>query len=305
MVQKQTSAKRGSKLAWDDLRIALGVAREGSIRAAARALGVSHSTVLRRIRELEGAAGVRLFERKADTYELTSAGEDVRDTAADLEDVVLALERRVDGLDLRLSGPVRVALADPLLPALLPVFRSFARTYPDIDLTLTVALGYVDLAQREADVALRIADAPPPDLVGRRVADIACAVYGSKRYLRGKRPRKLASLDWIGWPREVHSAFPRWMAERVPDARIALRVDSSWSVRDAIDADIGVALLPCALGDLRPTWQRIELIPEVRAPLWILTHRDLRATARVRILRDFLGDAITTHRDLYEGRRKV
>jgi DNA-binding transcriptional LysR family regulator len=297
MVQKQTS------LNWDDLRVALAVARAGSVRAAARALRVSHSTVLRRLQELELAAGVRLFERSSERYSVTNAGQDLSDTARELEEVVIALERRVQGLDLRLSGAVRVTLPDPLLPSLLPLFERFGKQYPEIDLTLVAGAEYLDLAQREADVALRIASAPPPDLVGRRVAGVACALYASERYLRGRPAQKLERLDWVGWPETSEMAFARWMRERQPKARIALRVDRSWAARDAVDAGVGVALLPCAIGDPRPGWRRLRLVPEVSAPLWILTHRDLRATARVRVLRDTLWEALSAERDLYEGRR--
>jgi len=299
MVQKQTT------LGWDDLRVALHVARAGSMRKAARTLGVSHSTVLRRIAELEEAARARLFERKDDRYELTSAGQDAVDTARELEEVVTGLERRVDGLDLRLSGPIRVTLPDPLLPALLPHVRAFGAEYPDIDVTLAVSVGYLDLAQREADVALRIATEPPPDLVGRRAALVGAAIYGSKRYLAGRPTKELSRLDWVGWQAGSTMAFARWMAENVPKARVAVRVDSSWALRDAVDAELGVALLPCALGDAKPNWRRLKLLPEMRVPLWVLTHRDLRATARVRVLRDFLFEAIARERALYEGRSRT
>lgn len=297
MVENQT------RLNWEDLRVALALARAGSVRGAARALGVSHSTVLRRLEELEAAAGVRLFERTPESYALTNAGQDVFDTARELEEVVLALERRVEGRDQRLSGPIRVTLPDPLLPSLLPVVKRFAESYPEIDMTLSVGIEYLDLAQREADVALRIAAEPPPDLVGRRVASVVCAVYGSRSYLEGRSTRSLERLDWIGWPLTSPMSFARWTREKVPNARIALRLDGSWAIRDAIDADMGVALLPCAVGDARPGWRRVRLVPEVSAPLWILTHRDLRATARVRVLRDTLWEALSEERPLYEGKR--
>ncbi len=302
MVQKQTT-RAGSHLNWDDLRVALALARAGSVRAAARSLGVSHSTVLRRLQELEAAAGVRLFERVAERYELTGAGQDVFDTAQELEDVVVALERRVEGRDLRLSGPIRVTLPDPLLPAMLPIFKRFGETYPEIDTTLSVRLEYVDLAQREADVALRIAGAPPPDLVGRRVVDIACAVYGSKRYLEKRTTKNLERLDWVGWPVSSSMGFAQWMKKHAPQARVAVRLESSWAIRDAVDADVGVALLPCALGDARPHWHRLRAVPEMTTPLWILTHRDLRATARVRVLRDALWSEISAEKALFEGKR--
>jgi DNA-binding transcriptional LysR family regulator len=153
-------------------------------------------------------------------------------------------------------------------------------------------------------VALRIAASPPPDLVGRRVADVACAIYGSEKYLEGRVTRNLERLDWVGWPASSAMAFAQWMRERVPKARIAVRLDGSWAIRDAVEAGLGVALLPCAIGDARAGWRRVRLVPEIQVPLWILTHRDLRASARVRVLRDDLWQALADERDLYEGRRE-
>jgi len=315
-VQKQTSGTQTrraqarpahTQLEWDDLRIALAIARAGTLRGAARGLGVSHSTVLRRLSQLEARAGARLFERTPDRYEPTSAGQDVFDTAAELEEIVVALERRIEGLDLRLAGPLRVTLPDALLPSLLPIFKRFGETYPEIDITLSVGATYLDLAQREADLALRIATEPPPELVGRRLAHVACGIYGSSHYAGfagGRTMRHLAKLDWVGWPTSDTTAFASWMLEHVPQARIALRVESMWAACEAVAAGLGVALLPCVVGDARPEWTRLRLCPEIGAPLWILTHRDLRTTAKVRTLRAALSEAIESERALYEGRRR-
>jgi len=315
MVQKQTTKKQAHpahpRLEWDDLRVALAIARAGTLRGAARSLGVSHSTVLRRLSELEARVGARLFERAQDRYEPTSAGQDVFDTAAELEEVVVALERRIEGLDLRLSGPVRVTLPDALLPSLLPVFKRFGEAYPEIDITLSTGAAYLDLAQREADLALRIATEPPPDLVGRRVAYVACGVYGSSDYAAARSStqaagtrRNLARLDWVGWPTSYTTAFAGWMLEHVPKARVALRVETMWAACEAVAAGLGVALLPCVVGDARPEWTRLRLCPEIGAPLWILTHRDLRTTAKVRALRAALSEAVESERALYEGQSR-
>lgn len=305
MVQKQTTAPPASKLSWDDLRVALALGRSGSLRGAARQLRVSHSTVLRRLGELEAATGVRLFERKAEKYELTLAGHDVFDTARELEDAIVSLERRVEGRDLKLAGPIHVTMPDPLLPALLPILRRFGEQYPDIALTVGSGIDFVNLGQREADVALRITGEPPPDLVGRRVANVACGIYGSKRYLEGRATRQLERLSWVGWPEGSRWIFSEWMRKNVPQARVALRLQASWAVQDALNADVGVALLPCAIGDLQSGWQRLKLVPEVAAPLWILTHRDLRATARVRVLREVLWLELSAARALLEGHGRL
>ncbi len=288
-------------LDWDDLRTALFLARSGSVRGAARKLGVSHSTVLRRLSALEGRTGVRLFERKPDGYEVTPAGQDVFDTARGLEDLVLSLERRVQGHDLRLAGPVRVTLPDPFLPMLLPDLRAIARELPDIEVTIDVGTGYVDLAHREADIAIRTTDEPPPDLVGRRLVMAGVAVYGSARYLAKRAVANLEALDWVGWPTDSQMAFARWMGKNVPSARVALRCSTGWAIRDAVDAHLGVAVLPCVLGETMPGWRRVRPVADLSAPVWILTHRDLRTTARVRVLRDRLAEAIVRKRAILEG----
>jgi DNA-binding transcriptional LysR family regulator len=289
---------------WDDLRTALFLARAGSVRRAARDLGVSHSTVLRRLDALEATTGVRLFERKAEGYEVTPAGQDVFDTAVNLEEGVLALERRVQGRDLRLAGPVRVTLPDPFLPLLLPALRDLGAAHPDIVVTAAVEVGFADLAHREADVAIRLAAEPPPDLVGRRLASAGVGVYGSERYLEGRSTRNLDALDWIGWEEGSPMAFERWRRERVPRARVRLRLSTPSAIREAVDAGLGVSVLPCVLGGARPGWRRVHRIPESATPLWILTHRDLRTTARVRVVRDCMADAIVRARAIIEGRSR-
>ncbi|MCB9592663.1 MAG: LysR family transcriptional regulator [Sandaracinaceae bacterium] len=286
---------------WDDLRVALAIAREGSIRRAARSLGVSHSTILRRVDALEGATGVQLFERLPTGWALTAAGQDVFDSARELETIVVALERRVEGRDLRLAGPVRVTLPDALLPVLSEDLAAVARALPDVELTVAVSTGFANLGQREADIAIRVAPNPPPDLVGRRIGTLSCGVWGTEAYLRGRSTRDLASLDWVGWAREVTVGFARWLDTEVPNARVTMRVDTAWALREAIDAHAGVAPIPCPLGIARG-WRRVRKTPELNAPLWVLTHADLRTMARVRAARDLLIEALVAKRPMIEGK---
>lgn len=292
--------KTDHTFSWDDLRTALFLARSGSIRKAARALDVSHSTVLRRIADLEKQSRVRLFDKKPDGYELTVAGQDVFDSARNVEEIVNALERRVHGRDLQLSGPVRVTLPDPFVPFFVPVLKAFRKKYPAIELTVTVFTGYADLAQREADLALRTADAPPPDLVGRRVATAGIGIYGHQSYLKGKKTDDLMKLDWVGWDRASDMSFNHWITKNVPDERVVLRLSQSWAVGAAVNAGAGITSWPCVQGEVMPGWRRLKLMPD-SAPMWILSHRDLRTTARVRVLRDYLADEIAKRKKIIEG----
>lgn len=297
-------AKGGAKTDqpdWSDLRVALHVGREGSVRQAARSLGLSHSTVLRRLRALEGAVGAELFVDRGGGYEATPAGQELLETAAEVESAVLALDRRVSGRDQRPVGPVRLTMPDPFAPALMPALAELSRAHPGIEVTVQLGTDYADLAHRAADVAVRTVGEPPPELVGRRVGVAAVGIYGSSAYLEGRPTDDLERLEWVGWEQGSTMFFARWMAQHVPGARVALRVSAAWGVREGVDAGLGVAIVPCALGEALPGWRRVALVDGVAAPLWILTHHDLRNTSRVRVVREFLADAIRARRHLFEG----
>lgn len=300
MVRKQTTTN------WGDLPVVAAVARAGSLRGAARALGVSHSTVLRRLEAAEAALGAALFVRRPDgEHELTASGQDAFDTAEQLEELVTGMERRVQGRDLELAGPVHVTMPATLLTALWPDLAALSDRYPKIDLTVTGGFAYADLAHREADIALRLTDEPSPELVGRKLATAACGIYGSRKYLETlSRRRRLDEHSFIGWS-QPSLTFSRWISEHVPTARIRCRISSDTQLEAAVEAGVGVSLMLCALGDSHPDWKRIKLVPEIAVPLWILTHRDLRATVRMRACRDYISDVMIAKRDLVEGRRPV
>jgi DNA-binding transcriptional LysR family regulator len=305
MVQKQTMTVRA--VDWADLPILLAVERNGTLRAAAKALRVSHSTVLRRLEAVQASLGARLFDRDPDgRYELTAAGQDAIDTAKQLEELVQVMERRIQGRDLELKGPLHVTMPAHFMPVLAPDLTRFCDRFPRIELSVAAGQAMADLAYREADIALRITDAPSPDLVGRRLASVTVGLYGSAAYLATRPRAPLDKHDFIGWHASMaHTAFGRWMATHLPRVRIRCRITTDWQAKEAIDAGWGLCLVSCALGDSQPHWRRVRLARDLSAPLWILTHRDLRATARMRACRDFLAEAVLAKADLIEGRRPV
>lgn len=300
MVQKRTAVD------WADLPILLAVKRHGTLRAAAKALGLSHSTVLRRLRTVETSLGSRMLERlPSGRHELTPAGHEVFETAQHLEDLVMVMERHVQGRDLELAGPLRVTMPGTFMPLLARDLGAFCDRYPKIDLTIEAGLGFANLAHRESDVALRIAAAPSPELVGRRLVTVRVGVYGSETYLATKsRGTSIARHDFIGWdPSLAHVEFARWITKHYPHARIRCRITHDSQLRDAVDSGLGVTVVPCAFGDAQPGWRRLALISDLAAPLWVLSHRDLRDTARTRALRDLLVETVLANVDLIEGRR--
>ncbi len=293
-------------LDWDDLRYALAVAEHGSLAGAARALGVNHSTVLRRLTMFEERLGVRLFERLPTGYTLTAGGAELVATAREIGHAVTELERRVAGQDLRLTGPLRVTTTDTLaLSVLGPMLAAFKAQHAGVDLELIVANAHLDLARRDADVAIRPARAPPETLVGRKVSDVAFAVYASARHFPRREEASLDAHPWVA-PSESLAAttVARWLARELPGARVALRADSFCAIAHAALNGLGLAALPCYLGDTTPGLHRVsDPLPELATELWLLTHGDLRRTARVRTFLDFMADALARERDLVEGRR--
>lgn len=189
-------------LDWDDLRFAHAVASAGSLAAGARQLGVNHTTVMRRIASLESRLGVRLFERLPSGYALTPRGEELVEAARAIGETVVALERRLQGADLAVSGPVRITTTDTLMASLLPaIVLGLKATHPALQIEITCTNQFLNLSKREADVAIRPADDPPPGLFGRRIASVGFAVYGARASARpstGHVRAGAASLDRAG-----------------------------------------------------------------------------------------------------------
>jgi DNA-binding transcriptional LysR family regulator len=286
-------------IGWEDLGLIRAIAAEGSLSAAARRLEVDHSTAFRRLGALEVRLGVRLFERARDGYAPTPAGEIAIAGAERLIAEIGALELRLAGEDLRPSGTVRLTTTDTLVELLAPILAVFRAAHPEIAIELVVSNAFLTLTRRDADVAVRPARDAPDHLVGRRIGPIGSAVYGRPDLLAADP----ATQDWIGFDDSLaHLDTARWLAAAVPASRIALRCDTLVGMRDLARAGVGLALLPCLLGDGDPVLARREAPGLVSsASLWLLTHPDLRRVGRVRAVLDFLGERLAAQRDRLAG----
>ena len=165
----------------------------------------------------------------------------------------------------------------------------------------------LDLSRREAEVAIRAMRPTEDDLFGRKVADIAWAVYGSPAYFSlHRRPKQIADLrghDFIGWDDGVGLDGAKWLAKAVPFTSVVYRSSSPINHLMAAKAGTGLALLPCYLGDAEPGLVRVgEPVGDLTRELWLITHKDLQKTARVRAFLDVVGNGLVCRRDLFEGR---
>jgi DNA-binding transcriptional LysR family regulator len=292
---------------WDDVRHFLALARTGSVRAAGASLAVSHSTVARRVEILETRLGVKLFDRNRDGYLLTAAGNDMLAGAERVEREMAALERGLAGLDARLEGRVRVTCTDAYVGRiLLSALAGLSAQHPGIELEVQVDEAYLDLSKREADIALRaivVGGSPPEHLIGRRVAPIVLASYvGTAHADRLDPERGVGHARWLG------SDLPPKILERLvaassyPELPIWGAFPSMELMAHAAHAGLGLAMLPTYVGDADPQLQRLAR-PDVRhmADFWLLTHRDLRDNARLRVARELIHAALTERLPLFHG----
>lgn len=278
------------RLNWDDLRVFLALHREGTVRKAAAFLSVSHPTVARRLATMERQMGVRLFDRLPEGYALNAAGEAVLVHAEQVEQEIYDLERRIVGGDARLSGAIKLTMPPPMAPLLMPALADFHGRYPQIDLEIVTSYEVIDLAKRDADIAIRFFQEPEPWLVGRRLPQFANAAYATKQYIQAHTfygPD--ATARWIGWRGD--GAQPDWVQRTdFPDCRAVWQVNDPIAQQEAARAELGMALLPCWIGDRDPGLTRVPpgRVGNLRQA-WILTHPDLRSSARIREMVSFLA----------------
>lgn len=300
-----------NQLDWDSFRHVLAIGDAGTLAGAARALGVNHTTVLRRLDALEESLGARLFERQRSGYIPTDTGRLLIEQARHMALRADEIERQVLGADRELTGPLRVTTAFAVMEHLLPQpLADFARAYPKIEVEVIENAYLIDLAsrsleaearwgRREADVAFRMSPHVADYLVGRQLGMTECAVYARRGI--PDLPQQLTPLEqltreapWVAFERGAASRiYDVWMHQQLAQADVRVRVDIFNAKAAMLNTGIGVGILPTFMKAKHPHLVQVsEVIPELSTPLWMITHPDLRNTARVRAFMRFVGDAI-------------
>jgi DNA-binding transcriptional LysR family regulator len=299
-------AKQLPALGIQDLPLVLALSRHRTLAGAAEKLGVDLSTVFRRLNALERRLRVRLFDRSPRGYSLTQAGERAAAAAERVETEMLALDREISGRDQQLSGVLRITASETLSHAVMPrLFAAFQQQHPRIQLVLSIDNRMLDLSRREADVALRVRRPADPALFGRRLTSIGWAFYGqpgTAPLRREGRAYNFARHSVIGWDEPAPIIASEWVGRHVPADRIGYRCNSLVNQLMGVRAGLGIALLPCYLADPEPVLRRLSaVLPDLTSELWIVTHQDLRNTARIRAFLGVIGDAIAAERRSFEG----
>lgn len=290
-------------MSWDDLRYVLAIAREGTVLGAAKALRVSPTTMARRVRSLQEDQGTSLFDKFKHGAVLSEAGEKVVAVAEEVERLMAQLDAEIHGLDQKLVGPIRVTSVDFLLRHWVADFAEFRERFPDVDLELTSTTDVVNLTQREADVAIRVAVKAPEHLLGAKHAEFGYAIYASDDLVeRVGAEAPYSAFPWLSWDLAFARSTDAWIKANAAGAKIVLRVGQMSLMVDAIEAGVGATILPCIIGDRRPTLRRIGDYFEGGLFLWVLTHPELRSSARMTTLTRFVRELIRRDLDLIEGR---
>ena len=289
---------------WDDLRIFLCLAREGTLTTAAKALGVSHPTVSRRVQALEQQIGARLFERLPDRFVPTAAGEELLADTEAMEKAALSINRRSAGLSDTVSGVVRLSAGEAMSALLARHLPELRKSLRQIEFELTASHTLANLSRREADLLIREEVPELGSIVARKLGRVAYAIYAHPDIAISKlTPSAMKNLPWIGFD-DDHAYMPgqRWLQERLDGQRPVVRGNNWLVLHEAARAGAGFAVLPCYLGDRDANLQRVGgVIADVFADQWLLVHRDLRALPRVRAVMDAVIVLFQRERALLEG----
>jgi len=285
---------------WDGVRVFLAVAREGSMRAAGRALGLSQPTIARRLAAFEASfGGPTLFDRLPEGLRLNAAGEQLAPAAESVENAILMLERRRAAASPVLSGIVRVSTGECAAGFLARCLSGPATTALPAGITLELVSESgqsANLTRREADMALRHQPPESGDFYISKAGVFACAVY---------RRRGADADAWVTYTEEpAHYEPARWVQRQIERTGqpVALRASSMLMHLEAIRAGTGRGVLPCYVGDGHPLLERLTpTIPEIAAEYWIIVHRDLRRSACVRAVIDWIKAVFAEQRDVLAG----
>lgn len=295
-------------LEWNDLSLILAICRAQSVAGAARLLGKTRSTILRNINAIEERTGVRFFDRFDHGYVMTDAGRFAMEYAERIEAEIKGLEVKVLGQDHRLSGRIRLTCMDAFATNEAPaIVANFRKLHPQIHVDISSSYDHANLGLREAEIAVRATKQAPETAFGRKVSRFCFALYSTEGYLNQNPDVPLSEhkfcfvegmIDWL-----VPTVWP------TPDEgrkQAVFQCARAQAVLNATALGMGVTIMPCYAGDQDDRLIRVsDPIRNLDMDLWVLTHPDLRNSAKVRAMMSFLYNDLAMRSDLWAGERKT
>ncbi len=287
---------------WSDYKLVLTVAREKSIRGAARHLGVNHATVSRRLAQLNNGPAGPLLHRSPTGFWPTKVGQSVVEAAEKMEQVSDEAVRRQRAAEQSLSGPLSISVPPLILQHLLiGDLARFGEQHPEIELTVDSTDRFVDLDRAEADVVLRGSDSPPDHWVGRRLFPYSLSLYAHKDYLANVNAR---DLRWIA-PPDGDPRWQSWLEESpYPAASISMRITTIAGRFMALKQGLGMGRAACFMADNDPDLVRLPGAPVIEVEtFWLLCHPDFAGTSRAKAALAYFSNVMNKYRPLLQGER--
>ena len=293
---------------WDDLRIFLAVAREGSLSAAARALKVTQPTIGRRLKGLEDALGARLFDRLPEGFVPTEAGAELLPLAEAMERHALDVDRRQASFAQEARGVVRISVWETFAQFLTDHLTELRGRLPEIEIELSVTHILADLLRREADLLIRECLPKNPGLLARKLGRYTHAVYGARGYVEAnpaaRSEARYRDCAWVGYD-EDHAYFHNqtWLLQRLGERLPGVRVNNGIVLHEAVRKGAGLGVLPCFAADRDAALIRLSPpLEELTRDLYLVMHQDLRRSPAVRAASDAFHDIFKAEADRLLGR---
>lgn len=280
---------------WDDLKAAYLVGQEGSLAAAAAHLGVNYTTIARRIARAEGALGQKLFERLPDGYRLTEVGKLATGHINRMEEAEHSLLRALSGVDQTLSGPLTITAPQLLIAHVLaPMIDQFCAAHPSVDLRVRASNDLLNLNRREADLAVRISNAPGDTLIGQRLTAQHNAFFATPERVAAMEADRNAPSDWLLYDQVAD--LPDVVRATFPKARVRLRFDDMVAMQGAAQAGLGAVRMPLFLGRATPGLQQLRSLEAQKyMDIWVVGHPDVWPGAKVAAFRNLLVRYVRAH----------
>ncbi len=280
---------------WNQARAFLATAEEGSFSSAARALRTTQPTIGRQISELETTLGVTLVERSVKGPTLTEAGRDLLDHVRAMAEAASLISIGAVSHSQEVSGEVTVTATDLLSAITLPpILASLRQSAPGLRVCIVASNDNQNLLQREADIAIRHVRPNQPELIGRHVGDFRASLYATSDYLdragRPRTPREVADHDFVGNPHPERLIAPlQDQGIPVRPENFVVTSDNGVVVWELLKAGLGISMLPEALCEAEPGLEKVlPDLPSPQFPVWLVTHREVQTSQRIRIVFDLL-----------------
>ncbi len=285
---------------WNQARAFLATAEEGSLSAAARALGQTQPTLGRQIAALEQKLGVALFERIGRSLSLTPCGLELLEHVRAMGDAAGRISLAASGQSQSIEGQVCISASDATAAYILPdVLKRLREIAPKIEIEVVASNALSDLRRREADIAIRHVRPEQPDLIAKLVREARAYLYAAPEYLdshgRPKSPEDLAEHDFIGFGQPDRLiAVLKGEGLELTRRNFTAGSENGIVAWELVKQGLGIGIMSEDIASLTPEIERVlPERPPFLFPIWLTTHRELRSSARIRLVFDFLAEALS------------